>query len=427
MPVSVVLLIIFFLLLIVNVPVGYSLGCSALLTIALTMDLPLEIIVQRFFVTFDSFTMMAIPLFMLAGSLMNGSGISERIITLADRAVGHIQGGLAQGNILASMLFAGISGSAAADASGLGSVLIPAMRRRGYDDDFSVVVTAASSTIGPIIPPSIMFILFASIANLSVGQLFIAGLLPGIIIGVSQMITTYIIAKRRNYPVSPKPTAREFFQAFFNTIDALIMPVIIVGGVLSGIFTATESGAIAVLYALIIGIVRKELTVKKLWEAVYDAAITTGTMMLILASASIFGWLLTLDQFPLRVVNLMMSISTNKIVVTLLILVLLLIVGMFIDGTAALTILVPILFPLATSYGFDPFHFGTFMVVSLLIGGITPPVGILLYICCGVAKIEVKDTFKMLTPYLITYIIVAVLIGLVPQFSTFIPGLIYGG
>lgn len=426
MPVSAILLIIFFALMIINVPVGYSLGCSALLTIVLTMDLPLEIIIQRFFVTFDSFTMMAIPLFMLAGSLMNGSGISERIITLADRTVGHIRGGLAQGNILASMLFAGISGSAAADASGLGSVLIPAMRKRGYDDDFSVVVTAASSTIGPIIPPSIMFILFASIASLSVGQLFIAGLLPGIIVGVSQMITTYIIAKKRNYPVSPMPTLREFISALINTLDALVMPLIIVGGVLSGVFTATESGAVAVLYALIVGVVRKELTWKKLWAAIYDAAITTGSMMLIIASAAIFSWILTIDQFPLRVVNLMLSISTNKVVVTFLILLLLLIVGMFIDGTSALIILVPILFPLAASYGFDPIHFGTFMVVSLLIGGITPPVGILLYICCGVAKIEVKDTFRMLVPYLITYIIVAILIGLVPQFSTFIPSLIYG-
>lgn len=426
MPVSVVLLITFFFLLIINVPVGFSLGCSALVTILVCMEMPLQIIVQRFFVTFDSFTMMAIPLFMLAGALMNGSGISERIITLADRAVGHIRGGLAQGNILASMMFAGISGSAAADASGLGSVLIPAMRRRGYDDDFSVVVTAASSTIGPIIPPSIMFILFASIASLSVGQLFIAGLLPGIIVGVSQMITTYIIATKRNYPVSPKPTIGEFFKAFFNTIDALIMPIIIVGGVLSGVFTATESGAVAVLYALIIGVLRKELTLQKLYSAVREAAVSTGSMMLIIASASLFGWLLTIDQFPLRVVNLMMSISTNKIVVTFLILLLLLIVGMFLDGTSALIILVPILFPLAASYGFDPIHFGTFMVVSLLIGGITPPVGILLYICCNIAKIEVKDTFRMLAPYLVTYLIVAILIGLVPQFSTFIPSLIYG-
>lgn len=357
---------------------------------------------------------------------MNGSGISERIITLADRAVGHIRGGLAQGNILASMLFAGISGSAAADASGLGSVLIPAMRKRGYDDDFSVVVTAASSTIGPVIPPSIMFILFASIASLSVGQLFIAGLIPGIVIGISQMITTYIIARKRNYPVSPRPTFGEFFRAFFNTIDALIMPIIIVGGVLSGVFTATESGAVAVLYALLIGIIRRELTLKKFWAAVYDAAITTGSMMLIIASASVFSWILTIDQFPLRVVNLMMSISSNKIVVTFLLIALLLIVGMFIDGTSALIILVPILFPLAASYGFEPVHFGTFMVVTLLIGGITPPVGILLYICCGVAKIEVKDTFRMLVPYFITYIIVAILIGLVPQFSTFLPNLIYG-
>lgn len=426
MPVSVVLLVTFFALLIANIPVGFSLGGSALITILVCMEMPLEIIVQRFFVTFDSFTMMAIPLFMLAGALMNGSGISERIVTLADRCVGHIRGGLAQGNILASMMFAGISGSAAADASGLGSVLIPAMRRRGYDDDFSVVVTAASSTIGPIIPPSIMFILFASIASLSVGQLFIAGAIPGVVIGVSQMITTYIIATKRNYPISPKPTVKEFFRAFFNTIDALIMPLIIVGGVLSGVFTATESGAVAVLYALCVGIARKELNLKKIYAAVYDAAITTGSMMLIIASASVFGWLLTIDQFPLRVVNFMMGISTNRIIVTLLILVLLLIVGMFIDGTSALIILVPILFPLAASYGFDPIHFGVFMVVSLLIGGITPPVGILLYICCGVAKIEVKDTFRMLWPYLITYIIVAILLGLVPQFSTFLPNLIYG-
>lgn len=426
MPVSAVLLITFFILLIINVPVAYSLGCSALITIILCMDLPLQIIVQRFFVTFDSFTMMAIPLFMLAGSLMNGSGISERIITLADNCVGHIRGGLAQGNILASMLFAGISGSAAADASGLGSVLIPAMRRRGYDADFSVVVTAASSTIGPIIPPSIMFILFASIANLSVGQLFIAGAIPGIVVGASQMITTYIIAARRKYPVNPFPGFLALARSFINTIDALIMPIIIVGGVLFGVFTATESGAVAVLYAIIIGVVRKELDFKKFWNAVYDAAISTASMMLIIASAAIFGWILTIDQFPLRVVNMMTAITTSKIMLVFLLILLLLIVGMFIDGTSALIILVPILFPLASSYGFDPIHFGVFMVVTLLVGGITPPVGILLYICCGIAKIEVKDTFRMLWPYLLTYIIVCILIGLIPAFSTFIPNLIYG-
>lgn len=425
MPVSVILLLTFLGLLIINIPVGYSLGCASLITILVGMDIPLQIVVQRFFVTCDSFTMMAIPLFMLAGSLMNSSGISERIVNLADCIVGRIPGGLGQANILASMMFAGISGSAAADASGLGSVLIPAMHKRGYDDDFSVVVTAASSTIGPIIPPSIMFILFASIASQSVGEMFIAGIIPGIVVGVSQMIITYAIAKKRKYPVSPLPTAHQLWNSFISTIDALFMPLIIIGGVLSGVFTATESGAVAVLYALIIGFARKELDGKKLYKAILEAAVTTGTMMLIIMSAAVFSWILTIDQFPLRVVNLMAAITTSREVMIILVVILLLIVGMFIDGTSALIILVPILFPMAASYGMNPVHFGIFMVVTLLIGGITPPVGILLYICCGIAKIEVKDTIKMLIPYLIMYIVVALLIGFIPGFSTWLPSLLF--
>ena len=425
MSVTLTLLVTFFILLILNVPVAFSLACSSFVTILLCMDLPLTIIVQRLFVTFDSFPMMAIPLFMLAGALMNGSGITDRIIRLADLAVGHIRGGLAQTNILASVFFASISGSAAADTSVMGATLIPAMQKRGYDTDFSIAVTCTSSCLGPIIPPSLMMIIYASITGLSVGKLFIAGVIPGLFLAATLMITTYIIARKKNYPVSPKARFSEFLKALGGALDALLMPVIIIGGVMSGVFTATESGAIAVLYGIIVGLIRKQLTVKKLWDAIYEAALTTGSMMLIIGSAAIFSWILTIDQFPLRVVNLLTSFCDTKIMATVILLVLFLIVGMFIDGTSALMILVPILLPITVQYGFDPIHFAMFMVITLLIGGVTPPVGILLYIGCGIANVQVASTLKMLTPYILTMIAVALLVGLIPPLTTLLPNLIF--
>ncbi len=417
--------VMFFIFLFIDLPIAFALGSASLVTIIFATNLPLELIIQRIFTTLDSFPMMAIPLFMLAGQLMNSSGITLRIVNFSDKLVGHIRGGLAQTNILASILFSGISGSAAADTSVMGAMLIPAMKKKGYDTDFAVVVTCTSSCIGPIIPPSILFIIYATITGISVGKLFIAGIIPGLCVGIGLMIITYIISVKRNYPKDAKATFKEKIVAFWKTIDALVMPVIIIGGVLSGVFTATESGAIAVVYAIIIGFSKKELNFKKLVDSIFDAAIMTAVTMIIIACASLFSWLLTIDQFPLRVTNLLLQISQTKAVITFLLVILFLIVGLFLDGTSAILILVPVLAPLSAQFGYDPVHLALFMVVTLLIGGVTPPVGILLFIACSIGEIKVKDTIGMLIPYFITMVIIALLLAYIPQISLFLPNLFF--
>jgi tripartite ATP-independent transporter DctM subunit len=421
---TILLFILFFVFLLLNLPIALALGCSSLFVILFFSDLPLQLIAQRFFATLDSFPIMAIPLFMLAGQLMNSSGITKRIVTFSDTMVGHIRGGLAQTNILASILFSGISGSAAADTSVMGAMLIPAMKKKGYDTDFAVVVTCTSSCIGPIIPPSILFIIYASITGLSVAELFIAGIIPGLLVGVGLLILTYIISVSRNYPKDDPTSFAQKRQAFINTIDALIMPFIIIGGVISGVFTATESGAVAVVYAIIVGLIRKELNIVKLVNSFYDAAVMTGVTMIIIAAASLFSWLLTVNMFPHQVASLLQSISSNKLVITFLLVMLFLVVGLFLDGTSAILILVPVLSPLTVQYGFDPIHLAMFMVVTLLIGGITPPVGILLFIATAIGKIKVKETIPILIPYFITMVIIALIIAYIPAITTFLPSVI---
>lgn len=423
---TLLLFALFFVFLFMNMPIALALGCSSLISLLLFSDIPLQLVAQRFFTTLDSFPIMAIPLFMIAGQLMNSSGITKRIVDFSDHLVGHIRGGLAQTNILASILFSGISGSAAADTSVMGAMLIPAMKKRGYDADFSVAVTCTSSCIGPIIPPSILFIIYATITGLSVGQLFIAGIIPGLLVGVGLMIITWIISVRRDFPRDPQTTIRQKLRAFVKTIDALIMPFIIIGGVLSGVFTATESGAMAVIYAVFVGIVRKELNFSKLVDSIYEAAKMTGVTMIIIVTASLFSWLLTVNQFPQQVAELLLSISSSKLVITFLLVILFLIVGLFLDGTSAILILVPVLAPLAVQYNFDSIHLAMFMVVTLLIGGITPPVGILLFIATSIAQIKVKDTLRILLPYFITMVIVALIIAYIPVITTFLPKLFYG-
>jgi C4-dicarboxylate transporter DctM subunit len=297
------------------------------------------------------------------------------------------------------------------------------MKKKGYDADFSVVVTCTSSCIGPIIPPSILFIIYASITGLSVAQLFIAGIIPGLLVGLGLLILTYIISVIRKYPKDERTTLSQKFKAFINTIDALIMPFIIIGGVISGVFTATESGAVAVVYAIIIGVLRKELNFKKFINSFFDAAIMTGVTMLIIAAASLFSWLLTINMFPHQVASLLQAISSSKAVITLLLVIVFLVVGLFLDGTSAILILVPVLSPLAAQYGFDPIHLAMFMVVTLLIGGITPPVGILLFIATAIGKIKVKETIPILMPYFFTMVLIALIIAYVPVITTFLPGI----
>lgn len=418
-----ILIISFLLFLIVGVPIGFAMGIGSALAVVFGGDIPHIIIPQRIFVAIDSFPMMAIPLFVLAGELMNTGGITKRIVVFSRSLVGHIRGGLAHVNILASMFFAGISGAAAADSSAIGSMLIPAMVEDGYDPDFSVAVTASSSTIGPIIPPSILMIIYGSMGGLSIGSLFLGGIIPGIMIGIALMLVAYFISVKKGYSKDARASLKQIWQSFKKAIIALIMPFIILGGILSGVFTATEAGVVAVIYGLIIGIFFKEINKKNIKKIAVDSAIVTATTMFVIASAQIMGWILAIEKFPQLVVDTLLTVSNNPTIIMLLILLFLFVLGFFMDGTAAIIILVPVFVPIVNNFGFDPIHFALLVVMTVLVGAITPPVGVLLFINCAIAKIPLSEGARAIWPFVLAMITVILLCAFIPQLVTLIPHL----
>ena len=418
-----ILLISFLLFMFIGMPIAFAMGLSSLLAL-LTGDIPLVVIPQRLITSIDSFTLLAVPLFILAGELMNTGGITRRIIRFSNVLVGHIKGGLSHVNVITSMIFAGISGSSTADAAGVGAVLIPAMREEGYDDDVSASVTAASSTIGPIIPPSITMIIYASMTNLSIAKLFLAGVVPGVLIGVSHLTVNYVYAVKRNYPQEKRATLHEAWQAFRGAFWALVAPVIIIGGITSGIFTPTEAGTVTVFYALLLGIFHREITVRKIWDTLIVTGKKTATILIIIASASAFGWILTVEQLPFVLVNFLTSITQNPQISFFLIIMLLLFVGMFLEGLAAITILVPVLAPLASTYGYDPIHFALVFLITIGIGGITPPVGVLTFIACGVGDIPLKKLGLTIWVYAFAMFVVVLTVTYFPTLITYLPSLL---
>lgn len=419
--------IVFATLLFIGAPIGFTLGITALLCL-LRLDNPvlLKLIPQRFFAGIDSFPLMAMPFFMLAGDIMNQSGITERLVGFTNTLVGHLRGGLAHVNILASVFFAGITGSAVADTAALGSILIPAMSEAGYSTPFSAAVTAASSVIGPIIPPSIIMVLYGSIMGVSIAGLFAAGVVPGLLFGLALMIPAGIISKKRDYPIGDKrATLGEIWASFKESFLALIMPVLILGGILGGVFTPTEAAAVAVFYACLVGFfVFKTLKVQDLPRMLLHTSSVMGMIFLIMASASILGWLLASERIPELVSRLVLSISTNPHVVMLLINLFLLFVGMFMDIGAALVILAPILAPLAISVGVNPLHFGVIMTINLNIGLITPPLGACLFVACGISRLKLEDVVPDLWPFILAEVAILFLITYVPIIPMFLPKLL---
>ncbi|WP_317856007.1 TRAP transporter large permease [Chakrabartyella piscis] len=421
-----VLFIVFLVLVALNLPIAFAMLVASLAAL-LVGDLPLAMVTTRLFVQVDSFSLMAIPFFIFAGDIMNSGGITKRIVALAQTLVGHIKGGLAHVNIVSSIFFAGISGSATADTSALGSMLIPIMEEDGYPPEFCVAVTAASSTIGPIIPPSIMMVMYAVIASESVAMLFIGGLVPGILIGLTQMFMAYKISKKHGYGSQGKFSFGAFVNAFKSSILAIIMPLIILGGILSGIFTATEAGVIACVYAIIVGVfVYKEVTFKELPVIFYKSAKITAQAMFIVASAAMFSWILAWTGFPSMVLELLLSISTNPTVVLLLIIGFILVLGLFVEGTPVLIIFAPVFVPVVQSLGISLVLFGVLFVMSVLVGSITPPVGVLLYLGSSIAGIPVAKASKAIWPFVLTIVVVILLCVFVPQVITFLPELLYG-
>ena len=424
------IVLVFFIALIVlmmlGVPIAFSLGIASA-GYMLATDTSLAMIAQRMVNGTNSFTMLAIPFFFMAGELMNISGVTEKIINMARALVGHFKGGLAQVNIVASVFFAGVSGSATADTAALGSSLIPAMVKEGYDLDFSAAITVASSCVGPIIPPSITLVLYGVLSGTDVGRLLIAGIVPGLVIAGTQMIYTHFYSVKMDYPSYPKATPREMGKAVTSGFSALMMPIIIIGGTMTGVFTPTESAAIAVLYGIIIGFfVYRNISVKQFYDSLKRVGVNSMNNMFILAAASCFSWVLTMSKAPDALVEVMLGISTNKYVLLVLILVLLIIIGFFMQASQALVVLTPILMPVVEAIGVDPVHFGLIMVVTLTFGGCTPPVGSMLFVVNSITKMGFARLTRAMLPLYIPLIAAILLITFIPQLSLFLPNLVFG-
>jgi|SRR5699024_1838664 len=406
----------FALLLIIGVPISFSIGLSGILSI-IYIGTPLPVIAQKFISGIDSFSLIAIPLFILAGNLMNSGGIAKRLIDFASCLVGFIRGGLAMVNIVASIFFGGISGSSVADSTAIGAALIPAMKEKKYTAEFSAAVTSASSTIGVIIPPSIPMILYGVMAGVSIKQLFIAGIIPGILIALSLMLATYLMALKypETFPKEQFPTISRVWSSFKKGIFSLLMPIIVLGGIILGIVTATEAALIAVVYALLIGgLVHRELKVSQFKEIIHETISGTSTVMFLVGAASLFGFVISYERIPAMIGNAIQSFSSNYFIILLLILALLLVVGLFMDLTASLIILTPILLPIVSSIGVDPVHFGIILVVALAIGLTTPPVGLCLFISSKIANTTILKTSKSSLPLLGALFAVLLLITFIP-------------
>ena len=415
-----------FLFLITGVPVALALGGSSLLFVLVTGKVPDVVVAHRMINGIDSFPLLAVPFFILAGSLMNAVGITNRIFAFATACVGWMPGGLGHVNIGASVIFAGMSGAAVADAGGLGTIEIKAMRDAGYDVDFSVGVTAASSTIGPIIPPSLPMVIYGVMASASIGQLFAAGFVPGILMALALMVMVWWYSRKRNYPRDSSFSFRILWQTFKRAFMSLMTPVIIVGGILSGAVTPTEAAAAAVAWALFLGLIwYRTLNLRRFIRVSMETIETTSIILLIVAGASIFAWILTSNRVTENFVNMVTSLTDNPILVLLILNVILFIVGFFMETIAAITILVPVMLPVATQVGIDPVHFGVIIVLNLMIGLLTPPVGMVLYVLSRVSGVPFERCTKATLPFLIPLVLVLLLITFVPQFSMWLPNLIY--
>ncbi|MDN4609176.1 TRAP transporter large permease [Sporosarcina highlanderae] len=419
------LIILLFLLLFLGVPVAFAISGATIIIVYFFTDIPMEVTAQRMFASLNSFPLLAIPLFILAGKLMENGGISKRLIDLATAFVGHTAGGYAAVAVLASMFFGALSGSSAATVAAIGAILIPAMIQKGYKPRFAAGTLAVSGELSAIIPPSIPMILYGVVTGTSIGSLFIAGILPGIMLGLSLILFVFVVSKIKGYGGDiEKTTWRVKFKAIYNSFFAILMPFIILGGIYGGYFTPTEAAAIAVVYALIIGLfVYRELEFKSLIKVFGESAITTSVIMVIISAAGVFSWFLTRNMVPQKAATFITEFTESPIVFLLMVNLLLLIVGMFFEASAAILILAPIFLPIAVLFGIDPIHFGMIMIVNLAIGMVTPPVGVNLFISCKIANLSLEEVTKGVLPFLVLLIINLLIISFVPSLSTWLPGL----
>ena len=417
-------------LFLLGVPVAFSLGITSLVAMVYQFgfNIPFDIIAQRMVAGVNNFTILAVPFFLFAGKVMNAGGVTKRIFNFANLLVGHIPGGLGHANIVASMFFAGMSGAAVSDAAGLGTIELHAMEDAGYDRKFSVAITAASSTVGPIIPPSIPMVFYAVQGSVSVGALFIGGLIPGVVMGITLMVMVYIYAIRGKCPPPAKrATFREFAHGLGQSILPLLTPVILIGGIYSGIFTPTEAAVVAALYALLVGTVfLRAISLRDLGRILIETVRDTVVMTFIVTCAFIYGWLVVSSGLPRLFSTWLLGLTTNPVVILLIINVFLLLVGCFLETVVAILILTPILMPIVLAVGISPVHFGVVMVLNLMIGILTPPFGLVTFVLARISKLPLAQVIRATLPFLIPLLITLILLTLFPSLVTFLPSLAMG-
>lgn len=421
-----ILAVVFVVFLLIGTPVSFVIGITAMTGSFVDDAISPTAITTRLISGIDTFPLIAGAFFILAGELMSNGSITKRLVDFSRVLIGRIRGGTAITTVSVSTFFAGISGSAVADLAAVGSVLTPAMKREGYDAGFSTALPVASSVTGPVIPPSVIMIIYAMASSSSVAALFLAGYVPGLLMGGAVMAVAFYLSVKRKYPRNEErfPSMKEFFQICIRATLVLIMPLIIIGGIISGVFTATESGNIAVVYALLLSIfIYREYSMKQIYHIVVNSAVTISIALLVISTATSFAWILSLEQIPQMALNFIDGMTDSVVIMLMLLNILLLIVGMFLDPGAAIIILVPVLMPIAEAFGLDPLHLGIIVCFNLALGIITPPVGVGLYLGAGIGKIPLEHLIKALVPFIIAQILILILITYVPGVSLFIPRL----
>jgi tripartite ATP-independent transporter DctM subunit len=420
-----VLLLPMFVLMALGLPIFLSMGTACLIFV-FAFDVPIMILAQSYVRGLSSYDFLALPFYFLAGDLMNTGGITANLVRLSETIIGHIRGGLSHVTIISSMIFAGVSGSAVADASAIGSVLIPIMKKNGYQAPYVAALTAAAATIGPIIPPSIPMVVYGLLAQVSIGKLFLAGAVPGVMMGIYLLVVSFIISYRRGYPASERATLKRFLRAVVDAGPALLMPGIILGGIISGIVTPTEAGAVAVIYGLLVGFfVYRKIHLRDLPRLFAQTMVNTATILIIIATTGLFCWIIANMGLGAVLVKMFLSISTDKWVLLAIINIFFLLWGCFLDPITAMLIVVPILVPLAKQVGIDLTHFGLVVVLNLMIGLVTPPVGLVLYLSTSMAQARFEEVVRELFPFLIALIAVLILCTFLPSIVLWLPNLFF--
>ena len=411
----------FFVFMALGMPIAYCMGLAAIIVVLVDGQLPALILAQQYYEALDNFSLLAVPLFVLAGELMSVAGITERLVNLSKALIGHVRGGLAQANIITNMFMGAISGSALADLTAIGSMMIPAMKREGYKPAFAVAVTACAAMMAPIIPPSIIAVIYGSVTGVSIGALFLGGVIPGVLAGVSMLGLAWMMAPSAGALPSARSTWSERRRATSRALPAIIMPVIIIGGILSGVFTPTEAGAVAAFYALLFGLVGRKHGLASLYANFSGAAAMTASALVTLAGAGLFSWVLSRAGVGQSALQLMLSITSNPDLAMLVLILFFFLLGTFLEPVPALIIVVPIMGPLIAHLGYDPVHFGIVTIMLLVLGSVTPPVGVLAMVACKIAGIKYGESLGMLLPFILAWLAVILLVAFVPDLVLWLP------